>query len=430
MENGLHACDFARKGADKGSVLFSMEQRGGRAMRYLHELPHYLNTLPRFLVNLSYTARLCIAVSCVVLFLSAYMLLFQSTANPSLLAIPTALVAWMFKTRGMLLCVVTILVVTFIFVHVKYGFALFDPHLVLTFVSGGSALMGLGLLISFQRSSFDQSNAARMREMQINEQQLLLNQLKDQFILNVNHELRTPLTAIYGYLEMLIERNSELDVRTRGVFLKSALYSCEELQALINNILGSIEIVKEKDYCQVEELALAQVVREVIEHFDPKRILEHRLVFDVSDYIVVLANAQYTRQVLRNLLSNACKYSPPGSPITISAALHGSVVQRDHARPEICVSVQDAGPGIPPDEAPLLFGQFVRLKRDLTGTVRGTGLGLYVSKQLVEVMGGRIWVESKGIAGEGSRFCFTLPCVQRPYGYQMGKRCEVVGEGN
>jgi len=71
--------------------------------------------------------------------------------------------------------------------------------------------------------------------------------------------------------------------------------------------------------------------------------------------------------------------------------------------------VQDAGPGIPPEEIPLLFEKFVRLKRDLAGPTRGTGLGLYLCKQLVEAMGGSIWVESSGRIGEGSRFCFTLP---------------------
>jgi signal transduction histidine kinase len=75
------------------------------------------------------------------------------------------------------------------------------------------------------------------------------------------------------------------------------------------------------------------------------------------------------------------------------------------------ISVEDLGPGIPPEDIPLLFGQFVRLKRDLAGAVRGTGLGLYVCKNLVEAMEGHIWVESPGIPGQGSSFGFTLPCV-------------------
>jgi signal transduction histidine kinase len=75
----------------------------------------------------------------------------------------------------------------------------------------------------------------------------------------------------------------------------------------------------------------------------------------------------------------------------------------------VCLSIQDAGIGIPPDELPLLFEKFVRLKRDLAGTTRGTGLGLYICKQLVQGMDGSIWVESSGRPGEGCRFCVTLP---------------------
>jgi len=118
--------------------------------------------------------------------------------------------------------------------------------------------------------------------------------------------------------------------------------------------------------------------------------------------------------VLRNLLSNATKYAAHDTPIIVSAALYGALVQRDHPSPEICISVKDSGPGIPPENISSLFGQFVRLQRDISGKVRGTGLGLYVSKQLVEAMGGKIWVESTGVAGEGSTFRFTLPCVPHP----------------
>jgi signal transduction histidine kinase len=78
--------------------------------------------------------------------------------------------------------------------------------------------------------------------------------------------------------------------------------------------------------------------------------------------------------------------------------------------------VKDSGPGITSADIPLLFEKFVRLKRDLSSSIRGSGLGLYISKQLVEAMGGRIWVESSGIVGEGSRFYFTLPYVSRTDG--------------
>jgi nitrogen fixation/metabolism regulation signal transduction histidine kinase len=93
-----------------------------------------------------------------------------------------------------------------------------------------------------------------------------------------------------------------------------------------------------------------------------------------------------------------------------------SVIGRDEAAkgaslesPYVCICVRDTVPGIPPEEQSMLFQQFFRLKRDLSGTIRGTGLGLYLCRQFVEAMNGQIWVESSGIAGEGSSFCFTLP---------------------
>jgi signal transduction histidine kinase len=184
---------------------------------------------------------------------------------------------------------------------------------------------------------------------------------------------------------------------------------------LVNNVLDTIQIGNEKEHLYVEELPVADVVYEVIEHFDPRRKQEYAIQMDIPAHLVVRANAQYFRQVLRNLLSNATKYAAHDTPIIVSAALYGALVQRDHPSPEICISVKDFGPGIPPENISSLFGQFVRLQRDISGKVRGTGLGLYVSKQLVEAMGGRIWVESTGVVGEGSTFCFTLPCVPRSH---------------
>jgi signal transduction histidine kinase len=119
----------------------------------------------------------------------------------------------------------------------------------------------------------------------------------------------------------------------------------------------------------------------------------------------VWADSQDLRQVLRNLLSNAFKYSPAGTSVLISATL----IPDPPA--QVCISVKDAGPGIPAAELPLLFQRFVRLQRDLSGPVAGIGLGLYISKQLIEAMKGQIWVESSGQTGEGSRFCFTLPAA-------------------
>jgi signal transduction histidine kinase len=137
----------------------------------------------------------------------------------------------------------------------------------------------------------------------------------------------------------------------------------------------------------------------------------HPLQRAIPEGILVWADQHYVRRVLRNLLSNAFKYTPAETPITIEVTLpeESEAGVRQHTPGQVSICVQDAGPDIPPAELPLLFQKFVRLKRNLSGSVRGTGLGLYISKQLVEAMGGRIWAESSGVEGEGTRFCFTLP---------------------
>ena len=137
-------------------------------------------------------------------------------------------------------------------------------------------------------------------------------------------------------------------------------------------------------------------------YLTPLGVAAYTIRLQVSEQILVWADPQFLHQVLQNLLSNVFKYVPRQTEIRIE------VTQATPSSP-VCLSVQDAGPGIPAEELPLLFGRFVRLQRDLAGKTRGTGLGLYICRRLIEAMGGRIWVESSGREGEGSRFCVTLP---------------------
>ena len=241
------------------------------------------------------------------------------------------------------------------------------------------------------------------------EQQRHLNDLKDQFLLNVNHELRTPLTEINGYLNLLSEYRGQINEETEATFLNHAVHGCEELLHLVNNVLEAIRGDVHEKTVLLESLSVDRLVREVLDLFEPQKRLQHDLKLDIPENLAIEADRQYMHRILLNLLSNAFKYSPPETRITVSA----QVVQRtsEISTDEICISVQDAGHGIPPAEIPVLFGKFVRLQRDMLGNVRGTGLGLYISKQLVEAMNGHIWVESAGVPGLGSRFCITLPAA-------------------
>jgi signal transduction histidine kinase len=376
---------------------------GKRVLSVLHALPRYLLTLPLW-------ARLSSTLLTVILFVIFYISILPIENNPSILAIPVAQAAWMFKRRGVYFSVSSIVVAIWIFVCLKHHTFFPSLSIFLSFVVGITALLVVGFLISAQRASLDFATITHRKLEHINEQQKQLSLLKDQFILNVNHELRTPLATVYGYLELLLEHQEHMDRQKQRDFLKNALYSCEELQLLVNNVLDTMQIQYERPLLTIERLSIAEIIQEVVIHIDPRRQQEHILQLDIPEQLFVQANAQYVRQILYNLLSNAFKYTPIDTLVEIKAALYHPGCQEKEELPMVCISVRDRGPGIPPHELPRMFGQFFRLERDISKKIKGTGLGLYVSKQLVEAMGGRIWVESSGIIGEGSRFRFTLPC--------------------
>jgi signal transduction histidine kinase len=242
------------------------------------------------------------------------------------------------------------------------------------------------------------------------EQQRQLNQLKDQLLFNVNHELRTPLTEIQGYLELLREHAEKLDATMQTTFITRALHGCEVLQLLISNVLDATRSDISEKTLHLEVIAVKQVVSDVLDLFELQKRAEYQIELHIPDALIVHAHQQSLHQILLNLLSNAFKYMPPPGTITISAyPYQDTYSQGKQTVSHACICVQDEGPGIPPAEITLLFGKFVRLQRDIAGSIRGTGLGLYISKQLVEAMKGEIWIESPCMNDKGSRFCFTLP---------------------
>ncbi len=251
-----------------------------------------------------------------------------------------------------------------------------------------------------------QQFASTKKLEQAYEQQRMLNEQKDQFIIHVSHELRTPLSEVTGYLDMLVESSEELDSELRTLFLKKAQHGSEELQTVVETILNAVETSFASPLkLNIETVTLAPIVQGVLDHLDPQAMHGRTIEIQIPESIAVRADAHALQLILENLLSNALKYTPAGTPVSVSTAIEE---EDDAKEPLLSVQVRDAGPGIPLSEAPLLFEKFARLQRDLSGSIRGSGLGLYINKQLVEAMGGRIWVESSGIEGEGSLFCFTV----------------------
>jgi signal transduction histidine kinase len=234
-----------------------------------------------------------------------------------------------------------------------------------------------------------------------------LDKLKDQFIMTASHELRTPLTAVQGYIELLHNYNERLNTEERAVFIAKAQRGCDELTLMVSNIMDSSHVEVDIQEVSMTAVPLAASVAHVLEIMEGVTRRENRCIeLNISDDIVVEADDLRLRQIILNLVSNALKYSPAASPLEISASVESQ---------SVTLRIRDYGRGVPFEDQARLFERFVRLERDMNSPVRGVGLGLAISKQLVEAMGGRIWVESSGEEGKGSVFAFSLrrdPSVQ------------------
>ncbi len=230
-----------------------------------------------------------------------------------------------------------------------------------------------------------------------------LDRLKDQFIMTASHELRTPLTAVQGYIELLEQYNETLSEHVRADFIAKAHRGCDELTLMVGNIMDASRVQVDVEQIRLTPVSLADSLQHILEILDGVVQRENRSIqVDVPVDINVMADDLRLRQVLLNLVSNAIKYSAASSGIDIAGGIEGEMVM---------VRVRDYGLGVPSDQQERLFERFVRLERDMNSPARGAGLGLYICKQLVEAMGGRIWLESRGVKGEGTTFFFTLRCA-------------------
>jgi PAS domain S-box-containing protein len=223
-----------------------------------------------------------------------------------------------------------------------------------------------------------------------------VDQLKSSLVSTVSHELRTPLTLIQGFSELLLTR-SNLDSAQSKSAASQIHASSQRLGRLIDDLLSVSRIESGRLNFEVRPLDLSEVVSEVVESFAVDG--DHRFATDIqADLGRVLADRDKTLQILTNLVSNAVKYSPSGSEVRISAR------RADH---HVEVDVTDEGIGMTRDEVTAVFEKFSRSDRAEVRKVGGTGLGLYITKSLVELQGGEVWIHSE--PGAGSTFTFTLP---------------------
>lgn len=248
-----------------------------------------------------------------------------------------------------------------------------------------------------------------------NERAMQLDDLKNQFISSVNHELRTPLMTMQAYIELLRARHSQIAAPDRGVLIEEVGRTSDALVDLVQSILEVRRLDQETGDFPHEVVPLLTTLEKAVALVNPReaQMVQRALRVQIPPELAIWGEQVRVQQILTNLITNAVKYSPPGSDIEVSAqkATSGRNMRRRDGQAMVEIIVKDYGFGIPPDQAPLLFNRFVRLPRDLASKVVGSGLGLYLCRTLTEAMSGRIWVESTGVPGEGSAFHILLPAA-------------------
>jgi two-component system sensor histidine kinase VicK len=226
---------------------------------------------------------------------------------------------------------------------------------------------------------------------------------EDEYVSDVSHEFRTPLTSIQGYAQTLIEgyeSEEPYDKDMSEEFLRYILYNSRHMLRLVEDLLASQRLSKGKTIdLRLMDFSLIDAIRSTVETQKSfsQPIFEFQVNIDPGlDRII--ADQGRIEQVLSNYLSNAVKYSPDGGVIAIDARLEND---------QVTVSVTDHGIGIPPDALEKLYERLYRVESDLHKGIKGTGLGLYLCKILIELHGGNVNVESE--YGKGSKFSFSLP---------------------
>jgi signal transduction histidine kinase len=234
------------------------------------------------------------------------------------------------------------------------------------------------------------------RQAQAVEQLELLNRAKSEFVSIVSHEFRTPLTGIQGFSEMM--RDEQLSMEEMREYAGDINKDVQRLNRMINEMLDLDRMESGRMTIHREAMDLNAVVDEAVDRVRPNAP-NHTLTLELQrDLPQIQADRDRLTQVASNLLSNAVKYSPSGGRITVSTRADGD---------QLLFDVRDEGLGIPPGDLETIFERYSRVDSQATKDIPGTGLGLPIVRQIVQLHGGRVWAESE--LGRGSVFHVALP---------------------
>lgn len=292
----------------------------------------------------------------------------------------------------------------------KTGFT--DDEIIMARIIAGASTNALRNASLYQRINKKNEALERVNEeLSIANQELEnLSQAKSDFVSMVSHELRTPLTSIIGFSELLAEAHIGELTDEQEEYIRQILRKGKDLLSLINDLLDTGRLESGKLALRYREVDLEDVILSV--RSSTRHVTESLPTINThipTDLPAFEGDPEKISQVLTNLVTNALKFSPPGSPVDIMASkIQG---RRDSDQGDLIqISVKDRGIGIPKDERQRIFDQFIQVQQGTSRTFKGAGLGLYICRSFVELHGGKIWVDST--VGEGSTFHFTIPIKQ------------------
>ncbi len=230
------------------------------------------------------------------------------------------------------------------------------------------------------------------------------NRAKSNFLANMSHELRTPLNSVIGFSEVLQDQMFGLLNEKQQGYVNNILTSGRHQLSLINDILDLSKVESGKVELELSDFSLREIMDASLLMFREKALkvgiilsMDHPPAVDVH----IVADHRKLKQILLNLLSNAVKFTPAGGTVTVNAEIYDTYFE---------ITIEDTGVGIREEDIPKLFQAFTQLESVYTREFEGTGLGLALTRLLVELHGGRVWVKS--VFGSGSRFSFTIPFLK------------------
>jgi K+-sensing histidine kinase KdpD len=257
----------------------------------------------------------------------------------------------------------------------------------LPFIQTLADLIGLAIDRDYLEEQLDTVRDARRTEI-----------LRAEIMAILSHELRMPLSAIKGYSTALQLDEVEWEKEKQQEFLRMIEDECDNMQVMLKDILDSSLIEVEQLALERQPMRLQHLARDVVQEAQ-RRTEKHRIVVEFPlEFPIVEVDQRWIKQVFRNILENAIRYSPEGGLIVIRGETRAA---------NVVISIADQGIGISPEDLIPIFEKYFRVRSATDYHVAGTGLGLPVARAIVEAHGGRIWIESK--LGEGSTVYFSLP---------------------